>query len=69
MSKASEPSPPSPEEMTFEQATAELESLIEQIESGEMGLEASLTARRRGDALIRRCRAVLETAEQEAGKD
>lgn len=56
---------PKPEELTFEQATEELEAIIERIESGEIGLEASLEQRRRGEALIRRCRAILDKAEQE----
>ena len=51
--------------MSFEAATAELERIIEQIEQGEIGLEESLAARKRGDALIRRCRAILDQAEQE----
>jgi len=56
---------PDPATMSFEAATEELEALIERIESGEIGLEESLAERRRGDALIKRCRAVLEAAEQE----
>lgn len=56
---------PKPEDMTFEQATEELEAIIERIESGEIGLEESLAQRQRGEALIRRCRAVLDRAEQE----
>jgi len=56
---------PRPEELTFEQATEELEAIIERIESGEIGLEASLEQRRRGEALIKRCRAILDKAEQE----
>ena len=56
---------PDPETMTFEAATSELESLIRTIEAGEIGLEASLAARRRGEALIRRCRGVLDRAEEE----
>lgn len=60
-----EPASPDPSEMTYEAAIEELESLIDQIEEGAIGLEASLEARRRGEALIRRCRSVLERAEQE----
>ena len=56
---------PKPESLTFEQAVAELEQIIEQIEEGEIGLEQSLAEKRRGDALIRRCREVLDHAEQE----
>ena len=65
MTATHDPTPPPPEAMSFEQAVQELESIIEQIEQGEIGLEESLAARKRGDALIKRCRAVLETAEQE----
>jgi len=54
-----------PESLTFEQAVAELEQIIEQIEEGEIGLEQSLVEKRRGDALIKRCRDVLDHAEQE----
>jgi exodeoxyribonuclease VII small subunit len=54
-----------PTEMTFEAATDELESIIERIEEGAIGLEQSLEARKRGEALIRRCRGVLDEAEQE----
>jgi exodeoxyribonuclease VII small subunit len=53
------------EQLTFEQAMAELEGLIERIEQGDMGLEDALAARKRGDLLVRRCRGILEAAEQE----
>ena len=53
------------ESMTYEQALAELESLIERIERGEIGLEESLAEYRRGTALLTRCRAILDTAEQQ----
>ena len=51
--------------MSYEQALAELESLIDRIERGEIGLEESLAEYRRGAALLKRCRAILETAEQQ----
>jgi exodeoxyribonuclease VII small subunit len=53
------------ERMSFEAAMRELESIIDSIERGELGLEESLAARRRGEILIRRCRSILEVAEQE----
>ncbi len=56
---------PATESMSFEEAMAELEGLIERIEQGTIGLEESLAARKRGDGLIRRCRSILDTAEQE----
>ncbi len=63
------PEPPDSEaagtSMTYEQALAELEALIERIERGEIGLEESLAEYRRAAALLKRCRAILETAEQQ----
>ena len=50
--------------LSFEQAAAELEAIIERIESGEIGLEESLAQRKRGEELLKRCRAVLDQAEQ-----
>jgi exodeoxyribonuclease VII small subunit len=57
--------PPDPERLSFEQAVEELEAIIERIEQGEIGLEESLQQRKRGESLIRRCRAILDDAEQE----
>jgi exodeoxyribonuclease VII small subunit len=53
------------ETLTYEQALGELEALIERIEQGEIGLEQSLTEYRRGAALLKRCRSILDTAEQQ----
>ncbi|MFW6061096.1 MAG: exodeoxyribonuclease VII small subunit [Phycisphaeraceae bacterium] len=50
--------------LDFEHAMSELEQLVEQIESGEIGLEQALKRYERGIALIKRCRTVLDTAEQ-----
>ena len=47
----------------FEAALQELESLIKQMESGELGLEESLTAFERGVRLTRRCQTALKQAE------
>jgi len=54
-----------PESMSFEEAVEALESIIDRIERGEIGLEEALSERKRGDALVKRCRAILEAAEQE----
>ena len=54
-----------PAALSFEKAAAELEAIIERIESGKIGLEESLAQRKRGEELLRRCRAVLDRAEQE----
>ena len=47
----------------FEAALAELESLVAQMETGEMTLEASLGAFERGVKLTRHCQAALKNAE------
>lgn len=55
-----------PEEMpSFEQAFAELESIIAQMESGQMALDASLTAYKRGDFLLKFCQKSLAEVEQQ----
>ncbi len=51
--------------LSYEQALAELESIIERIEKGEVGLEESLKQYTRGAALLKRCRGILDTAEQQ----
>lgn len=48
----------------FEASLSQLESLIERIESGEIGLEQSIAEYERGMTLITRCREILEKAEQ-----
>ena len=50
--------------LPFEEALQALESIIAQIEQGQIGLEASMAAYQRGDQLVRRCKAVLDDAEQ-----
>lgn len=55
----------------FETAITELESILKRIESGEVGLEESLTQYERGVFLIQYCRGVLGAAEkriEEIGK-
>jgi exodeoxyribonuclease VII small subunit len=51
--------------LPFEAAVERLESIIERIEDGSVGLEATLGEYRRGHALLRRCKAILDGAEQE----
>jgi exodeoxyribonuclease VII small subunit len=48
----------------FEQALAELESLVERLESGELPLEEALKLFERGVALTRQCQASLQAAQQ-----
>lgn len=51
-------------DVPFEDALAEVESIIEKIESGEVGLEQSLAQYERGVLLINHCRQVLGKASQ-----
>ena len=57
--------PETVDDLTFEAAVAELESIVEHIESGELAIEASMSRHRRGRALLQRCRSILDVAEQE----
>ncbi|MBB6428271.1 exodeoxyribonuclease VII small subunit [Algisphaera agarilytica] len=53
---------------SFEQAIDQLEELIEQIESGEIGLEDALKRYEDGTKLIQRCRSILDSAEKKIGE-
>lgn len=53
-----------PAELSFGDALAELERIVADLESGTLELEESLARYERGVALLRACRARLETAEQ-----
>jgi len=48
----------------FETAIRELESIVENIEGGEIGLEKSMLEYERGMGLVARCREILTAAEQ-----
>ena len=50
---------------SFEQAMEELEQLVEKMESGELPLEASLDAYKRGSELVKYCAAQLERVEKQ----
>ena len=50
--------------LNFEQAFSELESLVERLERGDVGLEESITAFERGLALHRACQQALDEAER-----
>ena len=62
-SARAEKTPPLPG--NFEEAMQELESLIEQMETGRLPLEASLQAYERGVSLVRHCRERLERVAQQ----
>ncbi|MBM3406672.1 MAG: exodeoxyribonuclease VII small subunit [Betaproteobacteria bacterium] len=49
----------------FEQAVAELESLVQAMESGSLALEQSLEAYRRGAQLAAHCRRLLADVQQQ----
>ena len=51
------------EELSYEQAFAELEAILAALESGEQTLEACMTLFERGQALAQRCTARLDQAE------
>ncbi|HKF96679.1 MAG TPA: exodeoxyribonuclease VII small subunit [Steroidobacteraceae bacterium] len=48
----------------FEKALAELESLVERLERGDVPLDEALRTFERGVALTRHCQACLQTAQQ-----
>jgi len=50
---------------TFEEALAELEQILAEIEGGQIGLEESLVKYERGNFLITHCRTVLNRAEKQ----
>ena len=52
------------EKAGFEQALGELETLIEQLESGELSLDQSLKQFKRGVELTRHCQGILDQAQQ-----
>jgi exodeoxyribonuclease VII small subunit len=60
--------PKAAEELSFEQALEELDLLVRKMESGELGLDDSIAAYRRGAELARYCQVRLSGAEQEIRK-
>jgi exodeoxyribonuclease VII small subunit len=62
-----------PAEPTFEQALAELEAIVDQLERGDLSLEDSLQSFERGVTLTSVCQRALAQAEQRVnlltGKD
>jgi exodeoxyribonuclease VII small subunit len=60
MAKKNQPTP-----KNFEEAIGELERILSDMETGQVGLEESLTKYERGTFLIQHCRGVLTTAEKQ----
>ena len=56
------------EKLNFEQAIDELTALVEQIEQGQIPLQATIDKYERGMALIKRCRRILQDAEKRIEK-
>src|SRR4029434_2960670 len=50
---------------TFESALAELEKIVASMEAGQMPLEQSLAAYKRGAELLKFCQAALQDAQQQ----
>ena len=52
------------EKFTFEQAMAELEKIVIDVEQGKISLEDSIDKYENGMKIIQHCRAILEQAEK-----
>ena len=50
---------------SFEEASVELEKIVAEMEAGQMTLEASLTAYKRGAELLQYCQKQLQDAQQQ----
>ena len=51
------------DQLTFEQAFEELNAIVQQLESGELALEESVTLYQRGRTLSAHCQSLLDRAE------
>ncbi|MDT8898305.1 MAG: exodeoxyribonuclease VII small subunit [Thermanaerothrix sp.] len=51
------------ESLTYEEAYAELEQLVQRLEAGQQPLDEAIRLFERGQALIRHCQALLDQAE------
>jgi exodeoxyribonuclease VII small subunit len=60
--------PTSVENLTFEQALDQLDKLVRRMESGELGLDESIAAYRRGAELAQFCQSKLADAERQIQK-
>jgi exodeoxyribonuclease VII small subunit len=58
-------SPRAQSNQTFESALAELEKIVSGMEAGQMPLEKSLAAYKRGAELLKFCQAALQDAQQQ----
>jgi exodeoxyribonuclease VII small subunit len=51
------------ETLTFEQAEAELRTIVERLETGDVGIDEAIVLWERGEALYEICRQRLDSAE------
>lgn len=65
MSRSPKSAPTDGESLSFEAALAELEKLVAGMESGQLSLEQSLAAHKRGLELAQHCQAKLAQAQQQ----
>ena len=65
MTKSPKPASAGGESLSFEAALAELEKLVAGMESGQLSLEQSLAAHKRGLELAQFCQAKLAQAQQQ----
>lgn len=56
---------PDVSKLSFEAASAELEQILQKIDSGDQGLEDAMALHRRGQHLLAHCRSLLDRADQE----
>jgi exodeoxyribonuclease VII small subunit len=56
------------EELTYEEAVAELESIVDTLESEQNPLEEAMMLFERGQALVKKCGAALESAQLKVQK-
>lgn len=67
-SQAEQSAPADISAMSFEQALAELERIVDQLERGEVELEKSIALYERGEALKAHCEGRLKAAEAKVEK-
>ena len=65
MPKAATPATPATDAPSFESALSELEALVERMEAGQLSLEQSLAAYKRGAELLKLCQSQLADAQQQ----
>ena len=68
MNTATKPNDVSPDNLSFEQALVELETIVTSLESGKAPLEDSISAYERGIALKKHCEKKLGEAQEKIEK-